>query len=306
MSAPPAAVIAVMEADEQVKDAREWRVLVTVASFADADGTNAWPSLASIARRAHMGKRTVPRYLEKLVAAGHLTVDYKAGPKGCNVYTVVAAARRAAAPDANDDVADMVATDVAEKGGQVADMVATSRTSRPARGQIEHPRGQSGVGTWPKEGGDVADNGGHQPNHPYKPGPPPAHPPVREAAWTGPFGMDPAPEVVAGIGQSVEAEILAEEDLEPATVAELLEQHDLDPSDPAVATLVEGRDVEVVQKALSVAGDFVRELDVDRAAGLAGGLVYLDRFAAGARGHDALAAGREVAAEHADARKVRT
>lgn len=303
MSAPPAAVIAVMEAgeDEQVKDAREWRVLVAVASFADADGTNAWPSLASIARRAHMGKRTVPRYLEKLVAAGHLAVDYKAGPKGCNVYTVVAAARRAAAPDANDDVADMVATDVAETGGQVADMAATSRTSRPARGQIEHPRGQSGADTWPDAGGDVANNGGHQPDHPYGPGPPLAHLPVRGAAWTAPFGLDPAPEVVAGIGGEVEPEVVAEKP-EPATVAELLEQHELDPSAPGVAALVDGRDAERVGSALGIVRDFH---DDDAEAGLAGALRYLDAFAAGTRGRDALAAGREAAARHAEARGVR-
>jgi hypothetical protein len=64
-------------------------VLLAIASYAQPDGTGAWPSLEAIRRRAGVrSDRTVRRHIGRLVDAGELTVVYKGGPRGCNAYTV--------------------------------------------------------------------------------------------------------------------------------------------------------------------------------------------------------------------------
>jgi hypothetical protein len=69
----------------------QYKTLLAIASYAAPDGTNAFPGLDSIARRARVNKRTAQRAIVALERAGDLLVEYKAGPKGTNRYVVTAA-----------------------------------------------------------------------------------------------------------------------------------------------------------------------------------------------------------------------
>lgn len=71
-------------------------VLLAIADAADADGSNAWPTLQTIAAKCQMTGRNVRRCVAELVEAGELRVDYNAGgrpdtpaDRRPNRYTVV-------------------------------------------------------------------------------------------------------------------------------------------------------------------------------------------------------------------------
>ncbi|MBM0234635.1 helix-turn-helix domain-containing protein [Micromonospora sp. STR1_7] len=55
-------------------------VLLAIADFAADDGSNAWPSLGTLARKARLDERTVRRIIRRLQDGGHLLVDVAAGP----------------------------------------------------------------------------------------------------------------------------------------------------------------------------------------------------------------------------------
>jgi hypothetical protein len=54
-------------------------VLLAIADAADSDGTNAWPSVATLARKAAVSNRTVQRSIGNLVELGELEVLEQAG-----------------------------------------------------------------------------------------------------------------------------------------------------------------------------------------------------------------------------------
>jgi hypothetical protein len=93
-------------------------VLLVISDHASDDGTNSWPSVATIARKASLGERQVKRILRELEACGLIGIELQAGgtrdmrdDRRPNRYTV------------NLDGV-------------------TSMTSRaPSRGDIEEPRG---------------------------------------------------------------------------------------------------------------------------------------------------------------------
>ncbi|MDG6104008.1 helix-turn-helix domain-containing protein [Dactylosporangium aurantiacum] len=64
-------------------------VLLAIADNAADDGTNAWPSLHTLARKTLLDVRTVRRIVRRLEEGGHLHVALAAGPGGVNRYTVV-------------------------------------------------------------------------------------------------------------------------------------------------------------------------------------------------------------------------
>jgi hypothetical protein len=64
-------------------------VLLAIADNASDDGTNAWPSLATLARKTLLDERTVRRILRSLENDGHLKIDVSAGPSGTNRYAVI-------------------------------------------------------------------------------------------------------------------------------------------------------------------------------------------------------------------------
>jgi hypothetical protein len=63
--------------------------LLAIADNAADDGTNAWPSIDTLARKTRLDRRTVRRVILRLEEGGHLQVDYQAGPRGTNRYAVV-------------------------------------------------------------------------------------------------------------------------------------------------------------------------------------------------------------------------
>jgi hypothetical protein len=64
-------------------------VLLAIADNAGDDGAKAYPSVATIARKARVGERTVQESIAKLVKLGELEVIYNGGPHGANRYRVI-------------------------------------------------------------------------------------------------------------------------------------------------------------------------------------------------------------------------
>lgn len=54
-------------------------VLLVLADAADSDGTNAWPSLDTIAQRANVNRRTAQRSLRRLDDDGHIAIESNVG-----------------------------------------------------------------------------------------------------------------------------------------------------------------------------------------------------------------------------------
>jgi DNA-binding transcriptional MocR family regulator len=61
-------------------------VLLVIANHAKSDGTDAWPSIRTIAREARMSESQTHRCIRKLRRSGELTVEAGAGPHGTNLY----------------------------------------------------------------------------------------------------------------------------------------------------------------------------------------------------------------------------
>jgi helix-turn-helix protein len=84
-------------------------VLIAIADNAGDDGAEAYPSVATIARKARVGERTVQESIPKLVKLGELEVSYNAGPRGANRYRVIMTPPRrictpaGSAPPGNED-----------------------------------------------------------------------------------------------------------------------------------------------------------------------------------------------------------
>lgn len=73
-------------------------VLLAIADCASDDGTEAWPSMKTIARKANLSERAAQAGIKELVALGELRVELNAGRKGTNVYTVLMATPADSAP----------------------------------------------------------------------------------------------------------------------------------------------------------------------------------------------------------------
>ena len=63
--------------------------LLAIADNAADDGSNAWPSIARLARKTRLDERTVRRVLRRLADGGHLRIEVAAGPHGTNRYAVL-------------------------------------------------------------------------------------------------------------------------------------------------------------------------------------------------------------------------
>lgn len=64
-------------------------VLLAIADHAHDDGTGAWPTVATLARKSRMSERGVQYSLRKLEEAGELVVEPNAGPGGRNLYRIL-------------------------------------------------------------------------------------------------------------------------------------------------------------------------------------------------------------------------
>ncbi|MEU8079278.1 helix-turn-helix domain-containing protein [Catellatospora citrea] len=74
---------------ESTTGGTERLLLLAIADNATDDGTNAYPSLATLARKVRLDERTVRRLLRKLEDGKHIKVAVGAGPRGTNRYTVI-------------------------------------------------------------------------------------------------------------------------------------------------------------------------------------------------------------------------
>ena len=74
--------------EKSVHKGNAFVVLLMIANHAKEDGAGAWPSIATIAKKARIGERTVQRVIASLVQSGELNIDSGSGPKGTNLYTV--------------------------------------------------------------------------------------------------------------------------------------------------------------------------------------------------------------------------
>jgi hypothetical protein len=66
----------------------ELLTLLAIADFSHDDGTNAYPSIASLATKTRMTERNVQMVLRKLQASEELSLERNAGPKGCHLFRV--------------------------------------------------------------------------------------------------------------------------------------------------------------------------------------------------------------------------
>jgi len=90
-------------------------VLLAIADSADHDGTNAWPSLESLARKARIDRRNVRRCVRRLEELGELRVELKSGgppdrrrDRRTNRYTVVMSNEGAPTPSRGIDEGALV------------------------------------------------------------------------------------------------------------------------------------------------------------------------------------------------------
>lgn len=66
-------------------------ILLAIADYAHDDGSNAYPSVATLMQKTLLSERTIQNNISELKNAGELEVKPKAGPRGVNLYTVVVA-----------------------------------------------------------------------------------------------------------------------------------------------------------------------------------------------------------------------
>ena len=64
-------------------------ILLALADFAHDDGTGAYPSIKTLSAKARLGERQTQNVLSALQGLGLITISYRTGPNGVNVYHVV-------------------------------------------------------------------------------------------------------------------------------------------------------------------------------------------------------------------------
>src|SRR5262245_27068310 len=62
--------------------------MLAIADYAHDDGKNAYPSIATLAKKTRMTERNVQLVLRKLVDDEELVIEFNAGPHGCNRYAI--------------------------------------------------------------------------------------------------------------------------------------------------------------------------------------------------------------------------
>ncbi len=63
-------------------------LLLAIADHAHDDGTGAWPSIKTLARKTRMSRRNVQLLVRHVEATGELKVLTGKGPHGCNAYAI--------------------------------------------------------------------------------------------------------------------------------------------------------------------------------------------------------------------------
>jgi len=63
-------------------------MLLAIADYAHDDGSNAWPSLSTLARKTRMTRRNAIYTIQKLSEAGELRINHR-GSRKSNVYDIL-------------------------------------------------------------------------------------------------------------------------------------------------------------------------------------------------------------------------
>ena len=153
--------------------------LVSIADHADDEG-QAYPSIAGIAKKSRLQERQVHRSLKWLVESGELSIEYKSGPNGKNLYTVhvektlTKCHRDVGAIHEHPDVGDRVDPDVGD----------TVSPTLPKSSLVNKKRSSN-----------------HQPlNHQYPPKPPHTGGQSRDREKSLEAEAEPDPSLVAAFG----------------------------------------------------------------------------------------------------------
>lgn len=80
------AMVWVLEHSQSTLGAR--LTLLAIANHANSRGVDTWPSIALIAKEAHLSERQVHYSIAHLQKIGELTVEHQKGPHGTNMYTL--------------------------------------------------------------------------------------------------------------------------------------------------------------------------------------------------------------------------
>lgn len=81
-------------------------VLLAIADWTWDDGTNAYPSVATMAKKTGVTTRTVQRSVRELVNIGELEVQENAGKHGSNMYRIVMQTPDSQSPRTADTMTD--------------------------------------------------------------------------------------------------------------------------------------------------------------------------------------------------------
>lgn len=86
----------VFESSRSKKGAR--LVLLAIADCANDEGRQAYPSMPKLQQKTGLGERAITGLVADLEKLGELIVQRNAGPRGCNLYTVVMTPAESAPP----------------------------------------------------------------------------------------------------------------------------------------------------------------------------------------------------------------
>ena len=64
-------------------------MLLAIADYAHDDGTNAWPSFTTLARKTRMSRRNARRTIKKLERVGELYIKRNGGKHKSNEYSIL-------------------------------------------------------------------------------------------------------------------------------------------------------------------------------------------------------------------------
>jgi DNA-binding transcriptional MocR family regulator len=113
-------------------------VLISIANHADADGSNAFPSVGSIAAETRMSERQVQRAICTLERQGHLTVRRGEGRHGTHLFMIL----RMGDNMSGDILSGEATNQVAEKPEQARNVTRTlSKEERKKESPPTPPRG---------------------------------------------------------------------------------------------------------------------------------------------------------------------
>jgi len=89
-----------------VQNTTELAMLLAIADYAHDDGSGAYPSLTTLAKKCRLSRRHAIRTIQALEKLGELQVARNAGPGGANLYTVLSPPAEATeeAPTDSDEV----------------------------------------------------------------------------------------------------------------------------------------------------------------------------------------------------------